>query len=267
MVSQAMQNQNEELKRRRAANGRSPKPVANLVPQANGRIPAPAALEKEPDIIQGQPVTLASLDLNWHPKVKTAVQAARNWQERRRQQLAENKRQREENIELTVEPNVSLVLLATAKDPVNCTGYGCGKTHIAKSVLWSDALWLDGHPLAPTGCFYEASRLLANLDADTLTSAEITGPILVIDDVGAEGIIQYVGKESQKHERHARYFKAINYCYERGVSVVITANLTTDQLAEHIGGRAWSRLLEMAPQGLIVDLTGVPDYRRRQGGR
>ncbi len=271
MVSQAMQNQTQELRRKRSKNGRSPQPIGGMIGPVNGRItPAPPA-EKEPDIIQGQPVTLATLDLTWHPKVQTAVNAAREWQKLRRWQVAENKRQRDAGEAITVRPNASLVLLATAKDPVNCTGYGCGKTHIAKAALWSDALWLDEQPLAPTGNFYEAARLLANLDGDTLPGSEITGPILVIDDVGTEGTIQYVAKEAQQHERHARYFKAINYAYEhgngQGTSVIITANLTTDQLAAHIGGRAWSRLLEMAPSGLIVDLTGVPDYRRKQGGR
>jgi hypothetical protein len=266
-----MQNANRELQERRGKNGRSPQPVASLTPpafaaNANGRIkPVPA--EKEPDIIQGKPVTLASLDLSWHPKMQTAVNAARAWQELRRRQLAENKRQHEANEEITVRPNASLVLLASQKDPVHCTGYGCGKTHIAKAVLWSEAFLLDDQPFAPTGNFYEAGRLLGNLDGETRPSAEITGPILVIDDVGTEGTIPFVAAGSQEHERHARYFKAINYCYDKGVSVVITANLTTHQLAAHIGGRAWSRLLEMAPQGLIVDLTGVPDYRRRQGGR
>lgn len=268
MVSQAMQNQTQELNRKRRANGRSPQPIGSMIAPANGRI-SPALAEKEPDITQGQPVTLATLDLSWHPKVQTAVNAAREWQQLRRWQLAENKRQHDANEAITVRPHASLVLLATGKDPVRCTGYGCGKTHIAKSVLWSDALVMDGQPLAPTGSFYESGRLITNLDAETLTSAEIKGPILVIDDVGAEPAIPFVKQDekSQAHERAARYYKAVNYCYDQGVSVIITANLTTDQLAAHIGGRAWSRLLEMAPSGLIVDLTGVPDYRRKQGGR
>lgn len=268
MVSQQMQNATNELKRKRSKNGHSPQPIGELV--KNGRITASATpAPKGPDIVQGQPVTLATLDLSWHPKARTAVNAAREWQKLRRWQLAENKRQREAGEEITVKPHASLVLLASEKDPVHCTGYGCGKTHIAKAVLWSEAFVLDGQPFAPAGNFYEAARLVANLDGGTRPSAEITGPILVIDDVGAEGAIPFVKQDekSQAHERHARYFKAINYCYDSGVSVVITANLTTQELAAHIGGRAWSRLLEMAPQGLIVDMTGVPDYRRKQGGR
>lgn len=284
-MSYELQNATQELKRKREKNGREPKQASDMIGAAvpdldalreawergatkRGEIPTTPQDETAP-APQGQPVTLDTLDLSWHPKVKTAVNAAREWQKLRSWQVAENKRQRDANEEITVKPNASLVLLATAKDPVNCTGYGCGKTHIAKAVLWSDAFILDGKPFSPSGNFYESSRLIANLDGDTQPSAEIGGPILVIDDVGAEGMIPFIKQDekSQAYERHARYFKAINYCYDKGVSVVITANLTTDQLAAHIGGRSWSRLLEMAPKRLIVDLTGVPDYRRKQGGR
>lgn len=266
-MSYTMQNATQELNRKRSTNGRKPQAIGQVLSNGVTAVKPVPATEAQPEIVQSQPVTLASLDLSWHPRVKAAVNAAREWQRLRRYQVAENKRQHEAGEEITVKPHASLVLLATAEDPVNCTGYGCGKTHIAKAVLWSEAFVLDGVPFAPAGNFYEAARLVANLDGETRPSAEIRGPILVIDDVGTEGTIPFVAKESQDSERHARYFKAINYCYDAGISVVITANLTTDQLAAHIGGRAWSRLLEMAPSGMIVDLSGVPDYRRRQGGR
>lgn len=279
MVSQAMRNQQKELHRKRQTSGRKPQAIGDTMPTLESlRVSLLRGIERrrkngivletsESDEQLAEPVTLDTLDLSWHPLVKTAVNAAREWRKLRSNQLKENKRQHEAGEEVTVKPHASLVLLATGKDAVKCTGYGCGKTHIAKAVLWSEAFVLDGKPFAPSGNFYEAARLIANLDGETQPSAEISGPILVIDDVGTEGTIPFVGVAAQDNERHARYFKAINYCYDAGISVVITANLKASELAAHIGGRAWSRLLQMAPSGLIVDLTGVPDYRRRQGGR
>lgn len=219
----------------------------------NGCLPdLPAA---EPKIPRRR--TLAELDTSVHPRMKRAVDMARSWQRRRREQ-----------------PNASLVLVAAGvtgpdgKPDLLRTGYGCGKTHIALACLWSVCYMLDDEPVAPAGKFFLAEQLVANLAADTPPAAELgNAPIVVIDDVGAEGTIPYVAKESQDHERHARYFKAVNHCYERGVSVIITGNLRMDDLAYHIGGRAWSRLLQMAPRGYMLDMTGVPDWRRREGGR
>ena len=94
---------------------------------------------------------------------------------------------------------------------------------------------------------------------------------MLIDDVGTEGALEFVAERRQEAEMHARYFKAIDYCYQQGIGVLMTSNLPLTGngkvLADHIGGRAWSRLLEMAPAGLMVDMSGVPDYRRKAGGR
>jgi DNA replication protein DnaC len=73
---------------------------------------------------------------------------------------------------------------------------------------------------------------------------------------------------SQATEIQARYFKILNHCYERHISVVITSNLSIDQLQDHLGARCWSRLQEMASVGLILELgRDVPDYRLRRSGR
>ena len=92
-------------------------------------------------------------------------------------------------------------------------------------------------------------------------------PMVVIDDVGSEQNIEYVGAVNQAREVEHRFFKVVNYCYQRQVSLIITTNLTLEKLAEHVGKRAWSRLQEMAPAGFMIDLAGVPDYRRQKGGR
>jgi hypothetical protein len=45
--------------------------------------------------------------------------------------------------------------------------------------------------------------------------------------------------------------------------MVITTNLTFEQLGRRIGGRAYSRLLGMMAGHNYVDLFGVSDYRLR----
>lgn len=228
--------------------------VERIKPAANGHVlEAALATPKFP-----ARRVLGQLNTAWHPKVGQAVQMARSWQQRRREQRASGQ-----------PANASMVLLATAvPGDLNRTGYGCGKTHIATAALWSECLMLDDEPVAPVGKFFMAEQLLANLDGDTPAGAEIGDvPILVIDDVGAEGVIPFVTAARQEQERHSRYFKIVDYCYKRGVSLIITGNLSVADLSAHIGGRAWSRLLQMAPSGFILDMTGVPDYRRSAGGR
>lgn len=271
---QQLEQRRRQLPKRPAAIGqhitRTAEQPANGLP-VNGRVKAPAAATPPDTAVE--PVRLDALDLQWHPKVATAVSAARAWQQRRRAQIAAGET-----------PNASLVLLATGRgDDPNVTGYGCGKTHIARACLWTIIRHIDDEPMGPVGKLFVAESLLHNLNGETRVTDEIgfdcqwvdrefvrrPTPILVIDDVGTEGVIPFVKQDpvTQAAERHARYFKALNYCYEAGVSVIITANLTVPGLADHIGGRAWSRLQEMAPAGFIVDLSGVPDYRRKLGGR
>jgi DNA replication protein DnaC len=71
----------------------------------------------------------------------------------------------------------------------------------------------------------------------------------------------------QEYEIQNRYFKVIDYCYTYQISIVMTSNLSADALRRHIGERSWSRLQKMAPKGFMRDLSGVPDYRLREGGR
>ena len=68
-----------ELNTRRAAlpqREAAPRPVADLAP-------AVTAVPADPDLPFAEraavPTRLDSLDVTWHPKVQTAVQAARNW--------------------------------------------------------------------------------------------------------------------------------------------------------------------------------------------
>lgn len=213
-------------------------------------------------------ITLGQLDETIHPLVKTACNAARKWA----------------SLKKAGNDGVSLIIVAIQSDiGGRCTGYGCGKTHIAKSILWSIyySLQDDDTPIAPYGRFFEAKDIINQLGATSSPNNKSaasshnnitklipsTCPIVVIDDVGTEGVLKFVAKEYQETELHSRYFTIINYCYAREISVVITANMSINNLREHVGGRAWSRLEEMASKDLIVDMTGVPDQRPSRGGR
>lgn len=258
----------ELLKKRRADLPAKPQPIADINPRRWLR----EAAEEETPALQPPParVRLGALDTN-HPKVARAVRMARAWAQRKRDGHID----------------ASLIL---------CGPNGTGKTHIAKAIWWSMTTrpvgtgknpFEFGEPLPdyneqPSGLFMLSNDLLGNLGTSRepetgivipVRAASVIGcaPMLIIDDVGLEQTIPFVKAEDQENERHARFFKAIDYCYGR-VSVVITSNLTIPELAEHVGKRAWDRLAQMAPRlssgnSFIVDLSGVPSWRIKEGGR
>lgn len=187
-----------------------------------------------------------------HPALAGAVAAARRWQSRKAEY-----------------PGASLVLTGP---------YGTGKTHIARTILWS-VCYTDagGVPVCPVGRFYTATDLMMRLQPvrtdwggiDIPAASVIVGeiPVLVIDDVGAEQRLPFVAADDQTAELQARYFRVLDYCYTRQISVVLTSNLAPPELATHLGGRCWDRLAEMAPRGFVVSLAGVASWRQAKSGR
>lgn len=254
-----LEGQNARLQRiQKSSRRREPAPIAEVIRRTTPR-DADWVDDHKPDRI---PVRkrLSDLDTSWHPRVRIAVDAAKSWATRRRSH-----------------PNAALVLLSEAltdedgNADIERTGYGCGKTHIAEACLWAEAFFdEDGTPVAPAGRFFSASRILANLSGGADVGAEIGGAkIIVIDEIGDEGFLPFIKQdaENQAFERQARYRALIDFCYKNGVSVVITSNLSAEGLAAHIGGRAWDRLMQMAPAGFIVNMTGVPSWRLKESGR
>ena len=165
---------------------------------------------------------------------------------------------------------------------------GTGKTHLARVIQWSmvdAAINEDGRPdpdmVAPCCRWYAAADLLGRLgnerDSDGYAYSGRPGqmvgsaPFVIIDDVAAELSIPYVAYPAQEAERQIRYHLFFDWCVGNGVPVVITTNLAAagpeSDLAQHVGPRAWSRLMQMVPRGFIVSLWNVPDYRLIAGGR
>lgn len=202
-----------------------------------------------------QIASLGDLEIT-HPRVAQAIDAARAWQARRQDGT----------------PEASLIL---------CGPYGTGKTHIARAILWTIRYLpeeMDGKPVAPCGRFFTANDLLDRLGTsrDNVTgittvarASDVIGnvPLVVIDDAGSSQQFPFVAADAQEDERHARWFKAIDYCYTYRIGVIMTTNLTPVALAAHLGGRSWDRLGEMAPRGFIVDMTGVASWRQKVSGR
>jgi DNA replication protein DnaC len=237
--------------------------MMQTIAEIAGRVAPGAAWRTGSDAASGdvrelRPVRLGELDTRHHPLVKTAVDAARQWAAR--YQDGESKAP-------------SLVLSGPN---------GTGKSHIARAIWWSittaamdDGGQIDAATRRPVGKFYLAAELLAMLSPDDEMRGQLPGvgqvigaaPLVVIDDVGAEGVIQFVGKEYQTHERMVRYFRLVDWAYNNDVPLVLTTNLPLPELAGHVGPRAWDRLNEMAPAGQMVSLWGVPSWRVKAGGR
>lgn len=166
---------------------------------------------------------------------------------------------------------LSLILIASKVDNIR-TGYGCGKTTLAQIVhgsfyrsVWAESI-KNSLRVSKAGSFYEARKLMAKFDAPNFDLHNFLTSIcdvLIIDDVGREGNLRYEKRdpEIQAQEKRDRYYSIINHCYTNRIPVVITSNLTSRELADHLGGATWSRLLNLAPKEYRVNMTGITDMR------
>lgn len=250
MIDYQLQNAQLDLMRRREALPPAPAPIADVVETA---VSLPWSEASDTEIERSaQRVTLAQLDQS-HPLIKAAVAMCYRWRDEK-----QNGRD-----------YASVVLTGP---------YGSGKTHIALALLWSIVLELDnGQAVAPVGKFFKATDLLMKMNPtrsdwggyDVPRPADFIGqvPIVVIDDIGTEQRLPFITGNDQAGEIQARYYRVIDYCYMHNISIVATCNTSLSQLETIVGGRAWDRLCQMAPKGFMMDLTGVPSWRRLQSGR
>lgn len=128
-----------------------------------------------------------------------------------------------------------------------CTGFlftgktGCGKTHIAASIL--KELIFKGYK----GFFTNTVRLLLYIRSaqfnfkkfdelndfmEKLTSQDI----LVMDDLGAEKTTEWTQE---------RLYTIINTLYDNNKTIIVTSNSSLPEMADRLGERTVSRLCEM----------------------
>lgn len=115
--------------------------------------------------------------------------------------------------------------------------YGTGKTHLAAAIA-NDLIDRSISVLFGTYSEHlEHIREEFNQNgAGQYLSMMKTIPVLVLDDLG---------KEKKTEWSQQILFDVINARYEHLLPVVITTNLSADELANHVGGAIWSRLYEM----------------------
>ncbi|MEV7427000.1 ATP-binding protein [Streptomyces sp. NPDC091212] len=129
---------------------------------------------------------------------------------------------------------------------------GVGKTYQAFGAL---------RYMAPTGIrigwtavssvdLYASLKPRNGIDSESVFWKYAKTPLLVIDDLGA-------GRKATEFTEEVN-FRLVNHRYENQLPTLITSNVRPSQLAEHVGDRVASRLVEMCDR---VVMEG--DDRRR----
>lgn len=126
---------------------------------------------------------------------------------------------------------------------------GTGKTHLAAGIA-NHVINEKHHPVM-FGTFIEYLDRIRSEFSDNTEHAKNdmkTLPLLVIDDLG---------KEKQTAWSDQTLFEIINYRYEHRLPIIITTNLSPDELARRYDKAVISRLIEMCK---YVRMTGK-DHR------
>lgn len=146
-------------------------------------------------------------------------------------------------------------------------GCGCGKTHLALSI---HRLYIEGGAV-----FFSEPEMIAGIrtsyngksqQENTIVNAARRAHLLILDDVGASRV-----KEENLDWIQDIYWRIFNHRVLSQLPTLITTNLDLAALAERLGERAASRLMEMlGGEENYISLFNVPDYRlnkfsRRQG--
>ncbi len=145
--------------------------------------------------------------------------------------------------------------------------YGVGKTHLAAAIanrlLAQDPTTthsLSGATImkpCPAHFVTESKLLAAIRDTYNTPGAseesvyqQVAVPkLLIIDDVGK------VRPRDYSHLQGV-YFRIIDKRYTTGKNVILTTNLTMQQLEQHIGGASADRLCEMVPRTGYINFAG-----------
>lgn len=129
---------------------------------------------------------------------------------------------------------------------------GTGKTHIA----WAMKKYYDRPDEVRYLRIWNVVDLMHEIKADfdrepsdkRHPEADITGPdskyMLILDDIGAEKATDFVAET---------IYRIINHRYIHMLPTIFTSNLRIQELADRIGERSASRIVEMCG---VIELTG-----------
>ena len=150
--------------------------------------------------------------------------------------------------------------------------FGIGKTHIAKALAASfdtlaivdgtETALINGRPnwqIMKRSKVITARQYMDAIDKGQQVTSRNTR-VLVLDDLGREGNIEYVAKDNQVAEIQSRYFELINYCNDMQISLIVTTNHRVSEIPSLIGEASWSRLQGMAPRGYILGAWRLSRY-------
>ncbi len=157
---------------------------------------------------------------------------------------------------------------------------GTGKTTIARNLMRSadeiyEVLNAAGQPVEEVsmgrGRFIPAAEIISILDLGRahwgLAFRDVH--VIVIDDVGTEDF-RFVGASEKKLVRQNRYGEFVDWCWQNGVSLVITSmvplsldNKPNEEFMSILGRKAFDRLWQMAA-GHMFTFGDFPSYRREK---
>lgn len=133
---------------------------------------------------------------------------------------------------------------------------GCGKSHLAGAAAWRAV------ERGMTARFMNVCETMARIrwsfdhpedeDESEIVQGALEADVLVLDDVGAEKATEFVVE---------RLFLIVNGRLAQRRATLVTTNLDARGLADRLGLRLSSRLLEVAPAANRISFAGVPDYR------
>ncbi len=155
--------------------------------------------------------------------------------------------------------------------PAGISGYGVGKSHLARAAVQflSSCHWVDrlGVTNRRKPIFLNAVEMLRSIkDSWNVNGRTVealfrgwTDDALVLDDYGK----QYVKGESAGWGAE-QFYTLIDGLYQGGQSLLITSNLTPEEMEVSLGGASMSRLYELTggPAGWI-NMSALPDWRSR----
>ncbi len=149
-------------------------------------------------------------------------------------------------------------------------GYGCGKTHLARAAftLLRECFWTDPATglsrrwrvtmLNAVDFFGQLRDLYSRNQPEFPLFNDWSSGHVILDDLGKE----HVTAEARPWAREKLY-RLIDRLNESH-ALLLTSNLTPEQLESYLGGAAWSRLVGMCGERGFVNLSAVPDYRLRR---